>query len=171
MEHRPPPPPPIVRPPEDLPPLRYQPPKKSWTARLKTILGPLVVILVLGAKWFGKVKFLILPILKFFPILLKTGGSMILMIGVYAMAFGWKWAVGFVLLLLIHELGHVIAAKQVGLPVTAPVFIPFMGAFILLKEMPKNAWVEAKVAIGGPLFGAAGAVLCYAVYVFTGHGL
>jgi Zn-dependent protease len=93
------------------------------------------------------------------------------MIGVYAVMFGWQWAVGFVLLLFIHELGHVIVAKRLGLPVSAPVFIPFMGAFILLKETPKNAWIEAQVGIGGPLFGAAGAVLCYAIYFATGQPL
>ena len=176
MEQRPPPYPPPYPPgvpprQEPVPPLRYEPPPKPWLSRLKTIGGPLVLVLVLLAKWFGKIKFLILPILKFFPVLLKTGGSMILMIGVYAAMFGWKWAVGFVLLLFIHELGHVIAAKRLGLPVSAPVFIPFLGAFILLKETPKNAWIEAQVGIGGPLFGTLGAVICYAVYIFTGEPL
>jgi len=151
--------------------MRYEPPKKPIGPMLKKIAGPLLLILILGAKWFGKIKFLILPVLKFFPLLLKTGGSMIIMIGVYAMMYGWKWAVGFVLLLFIHECGHVIVAKRLGLPVSAPVFIPFMGAFILLKEMPKNAWIEAQVGIGGPIFGAAGAVACYAIFIFTGAPL
>jgi Zn-dependent protease len=154
-----------------MPPLRYEPPRNSTGGTLKKIFGPVLVILVLAAKWLGKIKFLILPLLKFFPILLKTGGSMILMIGVYAMMYGWQWAVGFVLLLFIHECGHVIVAKRLGLPVSAPVFIPFMGAFILLKETPKNAWIEAQVGIGGPLFGAAGAIVCYAIFVFTGAPL
>jgi Zn-dependent protease len=177
MEQRPPQYPPPYPPPAPPkvesapPPLRYEPPKKPWLSKLKTIGGPLVLILVLLAKWFGKIKFLIIPILKFFPVLLKTGGSMILMIGVYAAMFGWKWAVGFVLLLFIHELGHVIAAKRLGLPVSAPVFVPFLGAFILMKETPKNAWIEAQVGIGGPLFGTLGAVICYAVYVFSGEPL
>ena len=154
-----------------MPPLRYEPPRKSTGAMLKKIFGPLLLVLILGAKWFGKLKFLIIPFLKFFPLLLKTGGSMIVMMGVYAVAFGWKWAVGFVLLIFIHECGHVIIAKRLGLPVSAPVFIPFMGAFILLKEAPKNAWIEAQVGIGGPLFGAAGAIACYALFLFTHHPL
>ena len=97
------------------------------------------------------------------------GGSMILMIWIYSMRGGWWFAIGFVLLLFVHECGHLIAAKRLGLPVSAPIFIPFMGAFIALKEAPKNAWVEAQVGIGGPLLGSAGAVVCYGIYVVTGR--
>jgi Zn-dependent protease len=173
MEQRPPPfsQPPLRPPPGELPPMRYGPPKTSLGAKLKKIFGPFLVVGVLFVKFFAKIKFLILPLLKFFPVLLKTGGSMILMIGVYAMMYGWKWAVGFVLLLLIHECGHLIAAKRLGLPVSAPMFIPFMGAIITLKEAPKNAWVEAQVGIGGPLLGSAGAVVCYGIYMVTGQPL
>ena len=71
--------------------------------------------------------------------------------------WGWKFAVGFVLLLLVHECGHLIVAKKFGLKVGAPVFIPFMGAFIALKEAPRNAWMEACVGIGGPMLGSLGA--------------
>ena len=85
---------------------------------------------------------------------------MILSIGVYALVFGWQFAVGFVLLLFVHECGHLIVAKKFGLPVSAPVFIPFMGAFILLKDQPRNAWMEACVGIGGPMLGALGALVC-----------
>jgi Zn-dependent protease len=173
MEQQPPPPwPSAPRHNEtEMPPLRHEPPKQSTGALLKKIFGPIILVLVFALKWLAKIKFLIIPLLKFFPILLKTGGSMILMIGVYAMAYGWKWAVGFVLLIFVHECGHVVVAKRFGLPVSAPVFIPFMGAFILLKEAPKNAWIEAQVGIGGPLFGAAGAIVCYGVFVFTGAPL
>jgi Zn-dependent protease len=74
--------------------------------------------------------------------------------------WGWKFAVGFVLLLLVHECGHLLVAKKFGLKVGAPVFIPFMGAFIALREAPKNAWIEACVGIGGPMLGSLGALLC-----------
>jgi Zn-dependent protease len=111
------------------------------------------------------------PALKFFPILLKTGGSMFLYLWIYAMSFGWWFAGGFVLLLLIHECGHLLAAKRVGLAVGAPVFIPFMGAFIALKEAPRNAWIEAQVGIGGPLLGTLGAVVCYGLYWVTHNPL
>jgi Zn-dependent protease len=96
---------------------------------------------------------------------------MILSIGVYTMMWGWMYAVGFVLLIFVHECGHLIAAKWLGLKVGAPMFIPFMGAFILLKEAPRNAWIEALVGIGGPLLGTAGAVVCFGIYLVTGNPL
>jgi Zn-dependent protease len=85
---------------------------------------------------------------------------MLLMIWVYTAMWGWKFGVGFVLLLLVHECGHLIVAKKFGLKVGAPVFIPFMGAFIALKEAPRNAWMEACVGIGGPMLGSLGALVC-----------
>jgi Zn-dependent protease len=151
--------------------MRYGPKKTSLGSKLKKIFGPLAVVLVLVVKFFGKLKFILLPLLKFLPVLFKTGGSMIIMIGVYAMAYGWWWALGFVVLLFVHECGHLIAAKRLGLRVSAPVFIPFMGAFIALKEAPKNAWIEAQIGIGGPLLGSAGALLCYGIYAVTGARL
>lgn len=169
MELRPPrpPAPTAYNQPGDLPPMRYGPPKTSLGAKLRKIFGPVAVVFVVILKFFAKLKFLILPLIKFLPVLLKTGGSMILMIWIYAMADGWWFAVGFVLLIFVHECGHLIAAKRLGLRVGAPVFIPFMGAVIALKEAPKNAWIEAQVGIGGPLLGSAGAMVCYGIYIFT----
>jgi Zn-dependent protease len=94
---------------------------------------------------------------------------MILSIGAYAMFWGWQFAVGFVLLIFVHECGHLIAAKRIGLKVGAPVFIPFMGALIALKEAPRNAWIEAQVGIGGPLLGTVGAAVCGLIYFATGN--
>ena len=139
------------------------PSQQPWTARLKKALGPVAVVGVVIAKFFAKLKFLILPALKFLPILLKSGGTMLLSIWAYAVFFGWKFAVGFVLLMFVHECGHLIVAKKFGLPVSAPVFIPFMGAFILLKDQPRNAWMEACVGIGGPMLGSLGALACNAI--------
>ena len=131
----------------------------AWS-RLKKTLGPVAVVGVVIAKFFAKLKFFILPALKFLPILLKSGGTMLLMIWIYTAMWGWKFGVGFVLLLLVHECGHLIVAKKFGLKVGAPVFIPFMGAFIALKEAPRNAWMEACVGIGGPMLGTLGALAC-----------
>src|SRR5437870_6463297 len=97
------------------------PSRDNWWSRLKKTLGPVAVVGVVIAKFFAKLKFFILPALKFLPILLKSGGSMILSIGVYALVFGWQFAVGFVLLLFVHECGHLIVARRFGLPVSAPV--------------------------------------------------
>ena len=92
-----------------------------------------------------------------------TGGTMLISIVVYAFIFGWKYAVGFVLLLLVHELGHYIAAKKRGLDVGAPTFIPFLGAWIAMKDLPHDAETEAFVGLGGPLLGTVGALLVYFV--------
>jgi Zn-dependent protease len=134
----------------------------AWS-RIKKALGPIAVVGVVIAKFFAKLKFVLLPLLKFLPILLKSGGTMLLMIWVYMQLWGWQFAIGFVLLLLIHETGHLVVAKKFGLKVGAPVFIPFMGAFIALKEAPRNAWMEACVGIGGPMLGSFGALICNAL--------
>src|SRR6266567_7392040 len=139
------------------------PSQQNWWSRLKKALGPVVVVGVVIAKFFAKLKFFILPALKFLPILLKSGGTMLLSIWAYALFYGWKFAVGFVLLMFVHECGHLIVAKKFGLPVSAPVFIPFMGAFILLKDQPSNAWMEACVGIGGPMLGSLGALACHSI--------
>jgi Zn-dependent protease len=134
----------------------------AWS-RIKKALGPVAVGAAVMAKFFAKLKFLVLPLLKFLPILLKSGGTMLLMIWIYTRIWGWQFGVGFVLLLLVHECGHLLVAKKFGLKVGAPVFIPFMGAFIALKEAPSNAWMEACVGIGGPMLGSLGALVCNAL--------
>jgi Zn-dependent protease len=136
------------------------PQRETLWRRLRKTLGPVAVVGVVIAKFFAKLKFFILPALKFLPILLKSGGTMLLMIWIYTALWGWKFAVGFALLLLVHECGHLIVAKKFGLKVGAPVFIPFMGAFIALKDAPRNAWMEACVGIGGPMLGTLGALAC-----------
>jgi Zn-dependent protease len=102
----------------------------------------------------GKLKFLglLAGVLK-----LKTLATMLLSIAMYAAGWGWPFAVGFVLLIFVHELGHAIVLKREGIPAGAPVFIPFLGAFIAMKGRPRDAYVEAKVAIGGPVLGSLGA--------------
>jgi Zn-dependent protease len=90
-----------------------------------------------------------------------TGGTMIISVFAYALVFGWWYAVGFVLLIFVHEMGHFLAARQRGLDVGAPTFIPFVGAWIEMKDLPHNVEVEAYVGLAGPLAGTAGALVCY----------
>jgi len=90
-----------------------------------------------------------------------TGGTLLLSVIAYAFVFGWWYAVGFVLLIFVHEMGHYIAARQKGLDVGAPTFIPFVGAWIALKQQPHNAEMEAYIGLGGPLLGTLGALACY----------
>jgi Zn-dependent protease len=93
--------------------------------------------------------------------LLASGGSMLLSLVVYAMVYGWRYAAGFIVLLFVHELGHLLAARHRGLDVGWPTFIPFVGAWVELKDRPHNAETEAFVGLGGPLLGTVGALLCY----------
>jgi Zn-dependent protease len=95
--------------------------------------------------------------------LFTTAGTMLVSVVAYAFVFGWGYAVGFVALLFVHEMGHYLAARQRGLAVGAPTFIPFVGAWIQLKDMPHDAETEAYVGLAGPLLGTVGALACYFV--------
>jgi len=106
-----------------------------------------LLLLLFGALKFGK--------------LLPAVATMLLSIGVYAAMFGWQYAVGFVALLLIHEMGHYVAARHRGLDVGLPTFIPFVGAWVELKDLPHDAETEAYVGMAGPLVGSAGALACF----------
>ena len=106
-----------------------------------------LLLLLFGGLKFGKV--------------LASGGTMLISVFAYALLFGWWYAVGFVLLLLVHELGHYLAARQRGLDVGLPTFIPFVGAWIQLKEMPHDVETEAWIGIAGPLLGTIGALLVF----------
>lgn len=117
---------------------------------------------------FGTRLKVLLPLLK----LGKFGGtiwSMALMIGAYAIIAPWTFAVGIVIMIFIHEMGHVIAAKRMGIPVSAPTFIPFVGALISMKKQPQDARGEAYLAMGGPVLGTIGAVACYGLANWTGY--
>jgi Zn-dependent protease len=133
----------------------------KWKRRLG-VLGPvgIAAIFVLG-----KLKFLI-PLLKVTK--LSTLLSMLVAVWAYALLWGVPFAVGFVLLIFVHELGHALVMHHLGLRAGAPVFIPFVGAVIAMKDQPKNAWIEALVGIGGPILGSAGALVCLVVGEVTG---
>jgi len=128
--------------------------------KVKRLFAPILV----GLAAIGKLLPALLPFLK-------VGGTMIISMFFYSMAYGWKFAVGFVLLIFVHEMGHLIAARMMGLKVGLPVFIPFMGAVIALKEAPRNAWIESVVGIGGPLLGTLGAIGAASLYFVTGNHL
>jgi len=106
----------------------------------------LLLLLLSGLKW-GK--------------LATTGGTMLLSLAIYATIWGWPYAAGFIALMFAHEMGHYVAARQCGLNVGAPAFIPFVGAWINLKEQPRDVRTEAYVAVAGPLVGTVSAVAVY----------
>ncbi len=92
---------------------------------------------------------------------LMTGGTMLISMFAYALVYGWWYAAGFVLLIFFHEMGHFLAARNRGLDVGAPMFIPFVGAWVALKDMPHDVHTEAYVGIAGPLAGTLASIGCY----------
>jgi Zn-dependent protease len=153
--HPPPDPPPLPRPPAYLP--TGPPPPRPPHRRRWAKWGPIGLA---AAFLLGKLKFII-PVLKFAKF--GTLISMFVAVWAYALFWGFPFALGFVLLILVHELGHALVLRQQGIPAGAPVFIPFLGAVIAMKGMPRNAWVEALVGIGGPVLGSLGALVCLIV--------
>jgi Zn-dependent protease len=121
----------------------------SIGSRLKKATAPLVGAAAALAK-FGAVLF------KFKAFVVV--GSMAVSIAAYASLWGWKYAVGFVLLILVHEMGHVIVLRARGIKASAPVFLPFLGAFVSMKSAPRSVYEEAESALAGPLLGTAGSL-------------
>jgi Zn-dependent protease len=115
-------------------------------------------------------------ILKFGGLLLKlkvvtTGASMLVSIAAYTWIWGLPFAIGFVVLIFVHELGHVLELRRQGVPASAPLFIPFLGAVIGMKELPDDAWKEARVALAGPILGSVGAAVLWVIGESTGSEL
>jgi len=122
------------------------------------------------AGWKG-LKFVV-PLLKLLKLaklakLAGSAGSMLLSIAVYSLTYGWRYATGFVLLLLLHELGHFAAAKRAGLNVGLPAFIPFVGAWIQLKDGFPDVETEARIAIAGPMLGTTAALAVFVAWYVT----
>jgi Zn-dependent protease len=89
--------------------------------------------------------------------------SLFVSIGAYALLGGWAWGAGIVGLILVHELGHMLEARRQGLHVSAPMFIPFIGAYVTIKHAGLTPWRSAKVALAGPLVGGIGAAACWGI--------
>ncbi len=131
--------------------------------RLKRFLAPIGAgAIALAAKL--KALLLILPKIK----ILSTSATMLVSIAAYALIWSWKFAIGFVLLLLIHEMGHVIQLRREGIKASAPMFIPFMGAVVMAKSMGKDAAAEARVGLAGPVLGTIGTLIPLAIWQATG---
>jgi Zn-dependent protease len=149
------------------PPLEPEAPRhKPWWRRAIGALVALgIVVLSYGSKLKGLL--LLLPKLKF----ATTGLSMIVSIAAYALFFGLPFAVGFVLLLLVHELGHVWQLRREGIPASAPLFIPLLGAVVGMKQLPPDAAAEARVGLAGPVLGTLGVLVPVGIYLATGDPL
>jgi hypothetical protein len=138
----------------DLESLRgYRPihPEPAWRHLLRRLWAPIAAVGFI--LW--KLKAVALAVFKFK--LFTVAGSMLVSLAAWTLLYPWQVALGFVLLIFVHEMGHVLEARRQGLPVSAPLFVPFLGAFITMKEMPHNVWREAQVALAGPIIGSLGA--------------
>jgi len=151
--------------PEPVPaPEAFDPANPPQPKRKGIAAGLGAALLVVLAK--AKVLLVGLKALKFGKLLL-TMGSMAVMIAVEAQRGGWLFGLGFVLLILIHEIGHGVEIKRAGLEAGFPVFIPFFGALISLKGQPRSPLEESRIALAGPLWGGAAAVATAALYLWT----
>ena len=145
----------------------YEPirPEGGLWRTVKRLLAPLAAIGFLLFKFKGLL--LLLLKVKF----VGTALTMLLSIGAYALLFPVWFAVGVVVLIWVHEMGHVLQLKREGIKASAPMFIPFLGAFVAMKEMPKNALVEARVGLAGPVLGTLGGLATLGLYAGTGNEL
>jgi Zn-dependent protease len=150
-------------PPPDSPE-RYEPihPGSGRPPLRKRLARYLAPLLLLAAK--AKTLLLLLPNLK----LLATFGSMGVSIAAYSLLFGLPFAVGFVVLLLLHELGHVFQLRREGVKASAPIFIPFLGAVIASKSLGKDAAAEARVGLAGPIAGTLATLVPLVLWLATG---
>jgi Zn-dependent protease len=139
------------------------------TGLLKRAAGVLAAVGAVLVKLGAKLKLLLvaLPKLKLF----STSASMLVSVVAYQLIFGWAFAVGFVLLLLLHELGHVIQLRREGIEASAPMFIPFLGAVIAAKSLGRDAAAEARVGLAGPILGSAATLIPLAIWLATGEDL
>jgi Zn-dependent protease len=127
---------------------------RDWRGALRRLFGPIIA----GA----------IALAKFSFVLVKFG-SIFLAVGLYMLFFRWQFAVGFVLLILLHELGHYLEAKREGLNPKLPVFIPFLGAYV--KYSRGNPWQTARIALAGPILGGVAALVCYLIGRANGSDL
>jgi Zn-dependent protease len=135
----------------------YRPihPEPAWRMLARRLWAPIAGVGFL----IWKFKFAVFAIFKLK--IFTVAGSMLVSVAAYALLWGWQFALGFVVLLFVHEMGHALEAKRQGIPVSAPLFIPFLGAVIAMKQMPHDVWREAQVAIAGPIVGSLGCVVTW----------
>ncbi len=134
----------------ELPERDYRPihPEPAWRALARKLWAPIAVTIGLVVK-FG------FAFAKFASVFVAVGG--------YALIWGWKFAIGFVLLILVHELGHFIEARRRGFDAALPVFIPFLGAYVAIRDARMNPWQSAWISLAGPISGALGAAAVWLV--------
>jgi Zn-dependent protease len=140
-----------------------EPSRRSAPARnlRKRIGSALAALAALIAKFFAAIKsvLVLLPKAK----LLTTAGTALASVVLYSLFWGWTFAFGFVVLMFVHEMGHVIQLRREGIKASAPAFIPGFGAVVMMKSLPDDALAEARVGLAGPVLGTVGAAVCFAI--------
>jgi Zn-dependent protease len=149
--------------PSPAPDQAFGTPRRSWIREKLGAVGAALVALI--AKF--KAVLLLLPKIK----ILSTAGTALVSVAAYSLFWGWQFAVGFVVLIFIHEMGHVVALRRHGIKASAPMFVPFMGAVIWARSLGDDALTEARVGLAGPYFGAAAAAVVAIVGLATNSGL
>jgi Zn-dependent protease len=140
------------------------PPKRGWRAAG----GAVGALALLGLKFKGLLLVLLnLKWLFLAPKLLFSFGSLFISIWFYALFFGWKFGVVFVLLILVHELGHYMTFRNFGISASLPFFIPGFGAFVAARGPAPSLTIEAIATLAGPVYGLAASGACYAVALST----
>jgi len=133
--------------------------KSAWKKRFAK-LGPIGTFLVVAL---SKGKLLLLGLTK-----LSTLASMLAFFAVYWTIFGWRFAAGFVLCIYIHEMGHVMALRKYNIAASAPMFIPFVGAIVRMRQYPHDVGEDARVGLAGPIWGLGSAVAAWLAAITTG---
>lgn len=149
---------------------RLQQPRQAPAGKsARTAGGILVALGALALKFKGALLALSsLKWLVFAPKLALTFGSMFISIYFYALFFGWKFGIVLVAMLAVHELGHYVTYRNVGIPASLPTFIPGFGAFVA-SPMATDPAINAFAAIMGPVFGIAAAAICWGFGLSTGE--
>ncbi|MEA2171223.1 MAG: hypothetical protein QOF76_4523 [Solirubrobacteraceae bacterium] len=120
----------------------------------KRVLAPFAAAVAILAK-VAKGAFIVLKGAKF----ATTSASMLVSVAAYTFIWGFPFALGFVVLLFVHESGHWIQLRREGVKTSRMMFIPFMGAVISAKSLGGNALAEARVGLAGPILGSLGALV------------
>jgi Zn-dependent protease len=87
--------------------------------------------------------------------------------GVYWSIYGWPLALGLVVAIYIHEMGHVMMLRRLGIDASAPLFIPGVGALVMLKQRVVDPLTDAKIGLAGPVWGLGAALTAAVVYAVT----
>jgi Zn-dependent protease len=122
------------------------------------IVGPLLVFLL------TKGKLLLLGLAN-----LTTLSTMLASVGVFWSLYGWKFALGLVVSIYIHEMGHVASMRRFGMAASAPMFVPGFGALVLLNQKWVNAAQDARIGLAGPLWGLGTAIVAWILWAITGQ--